>query len=326
MHKREFLKAAAGLCLFGSGASNLVLGLTGCGTLDSSARTIRGERLEVPHSTGVEAPRTAAPVAATDCHIHIFDPRFPRPGGRSGVWATVADYQLFRRRIGVSRCIVVSPGSYEFDNSALVHGLDQFGRSARGVASIRLDVPDDELERLDARGVRGIRLYLLGEHPTKPDQLPQYARRIARLGWHIQIVAGRGAEKLIEAERFLVELPCPLVLDHFGYVPQPAGVQHPGLGVIRRLLDKGNTYVKLSAPYITSKSAPPSYSDIDELAMHLIRLAPERMLWGSDWPHPTAPKPVPDDAVLFDLLAKWAPDPATQRRILVENPQRLYWS
>ena len=326
MRRRNSLKASAGFCLFGASTSTMLLGLTGCAHSEQSSRTIQGEPLEVPHSSGQNPPRTAAPTGATDCHIHIFDPRFPRPGGGKGIWATVADYQLFRKRIGVSRCIVVSTTGYQFDNSPVLHGLDQFGSSARGVVAVPLDVSNQELQRLHSHGARGVRLYLIGERSTQPDQLSRYARRVARLGWHLQVTVGRGAEKLVEAEKFLRDLPCPLVLDHFAYIPQPTGLQHPGVAVVSRLLEKGNTYIKLSAPYITSREGPPSYSDLEELATYFIRLAPERMLWASDWPHVPRPKLLPNDAALFDRLEKWAPDEALRRRILVENPSRLYWS
>jgi predicted TIM-barrel fold metal-dependent hydrolase len=265
------------------------------------------------------------PVGATDCHHHIFDPRFPRPNGRKGVWGTVADYRLLRRRLGLSRSIVISPGSYEFDNSCLVDALDQLGGTSRGVAAVKLDVSDAELDRLHGHGVRGIRLYLIGDTPTAPSQFAAYAARIARLNWHIQVVANSG-DALVAAQSAFLELSCPLVIDHFGHVNQPEGVRHPSMNVLRRLLDRGRAYVKLSAPYISSRVGAPTYADIDPVAIELVRAAPERMLWGTDWPHPTVTtEPKPDDAAMLDRLALWAPEAALRRRILVDNPSRLYW-
>ena len=285
-----------------------------------------GEALAVPHSSGISPPRLALPAGTTDCHHHIFDPRFPRPNGRQGIWGTVADYRLLRRRLGLTRSVITSPQSYAFDNSCLIDALDQLGESTRGVAAVRLDVGDSELDRLHARGVRGIRLYLVGDAPTPPDRFIDYARRIERLGWHIQMVAVDG-NALVAAEAALQKLPCTLVIDHFAYVTQPRGVRHPSMDALCRLLDKGNVYVNLSAPYITSQAGPPDYADIDPVAIALVRAAPERLLWGTDWPHPlVTTEPKPDDAAMLDRLALWAPDEAVRRRILVENPERLYWA
>lgn len=329
MKRRDFLKCSAGFSAMVLCGSTLGCMTTG-NAVDKASGTVRGERLEVPNSNGSDPPSTAAPVGATDCHIHIFDPRFPRAvklAANVPVWATVADYRLLQRRLGLSRVVVVSPSSYGFDNSCLVNALDTLGDKARGIAVFKIDVPDAELDRLHAHGVRGIRLYI-EKGRTKPEELSTFARRISRLGWHIQLVVGRDPNKLVEVERYLTGLSCPLVIDHFGYVPQPDGVRHPGVSVLRRLLDKGNTWIKLSGVYIRSKVGYPTYSDVNELAIDLVRSAPQRILWGTDWPHTGVRdrKVVPDSAMLFDQLAIWSPDENVRRRILVENPQRLYWS
>src|SRR5262249_71996 len=154
-----------------------------------------------------------------------------------GIWGTVDDYRLLRRRLGLSRSVIASPSSYGFDNRCLVDALEQFGESSRGVAAIQLDISDAELDRLHRHGVRGIRLYLIGDAPTPPDEFAAYAQRIARLGWHIQAVAVSD-DALIDAERAFMQLPCTLVIDHFGYVSQPGGIDRPSMSVLRRLLDK----------------------------------------------------------------------------------------
>jgi len=316
--RRDVLRGFAGL-------TGMALGL-GFGPAARAGGDVRGESLVVPYSDGTAPPTMSLPACATDCHHHIFDPRFPRPNGRKGIWGTVDDYRLLRRRLGLSRSVIASPSSYGFDNACLVDALDALGETSRGIAALRLDDSDAELDRLHHHGVRGIRLYLIGDSPTAPDQFSSYAARIARLGWHIQMVAVND-EALVAAELALLQLPCTLVVDHFGYVAQPDGVHRPSMKVPRRLLDKGNVYVKLSAPYITSKLGAPGYADIDPVATQLIRAAPERMLWGSDWPHPlVTADPRPNDAAMLDRLALWAPDPAVRHRILVDNPSRLYWA
>ncbi len=287
---------------------------------------MQGETIVVPHSFGAAPPKFVLPPGATDCHHHIFDPRFPRPNGRQGIWGTVADYRLLLRRLGLSRSVITSPQSYGFDNSCLVDALDNLGATTRGVAAVRLDVSDEELARLHEHGVRGIRLYLIGDAPTPPEQFAAYAERIAPLGWHIQMVAVQG-DALVAAEPALAGLSCTLVIDHFGYVTQPEGVRHPSMNTLRRLLDTGRVYVKLSAPYITSRVGPPTYADVDEVAMALIRHAPERMLWGTDWPHPlVTTDPKPDDAAMLEKLLLWAPDETIRHKILVDNPTRVYWT
>jgi predicted TIM-barrel fold metal-dependent hydrolase len=169
-------------------------------------------------------------------------------------------------------------------------------------------------------------LYLIGDTPTAPSQFAAYAARIERLNWHIQVVANSG-DALVAAQSAFLELSCPLVIDHFGHVNQPEGVRHPSMNVLRRLLDRGRAYVKLSAPYISSRVGAPTYADIDPVAIELVRAAPQRMLWGTDWPHPTVTtEPKPDDAAMLDRLALWAPEAALRRCILVDNPSRLYWA
>jgi predicted TIM-barrel fold metal-dependent hydrolase len=316
--RRAFVTSLAGL-------SALALGMGGCAATNRAAHK-SGEQQAVPYSHGTQPPSLLVSVGATDCHHHIFDPRFPRPNGRTGIWGTVDDYRLLRRRLGLSRSVIASPSSYGFDNRCLVDALDALGETSRGVAAVKLDTSDAELDRLHRHGVRGIRLYLIGEAPTAPEQFDAYAARIARLGWHIQVVAVRD-EALVAAEAAFMRLPCTLVIDHFGYVAQPGGINRPSMNVLRRLLDKGNVYVKLSAPYITSKVGAPTYADVDPVATALVHAAPERMLWGSDWPHPLVTKePWPDDAAMLDRLAIWAPDPHVRQSILVDNPTRLYWA
>ncbi|MBV9890265.1 MAG: amidohydrolase family protein, partial [Rhizobacter sp.] len=183
--RRTFIQSAAGL----SGlALGIGAGVAACAT--SPSRAVQGERLTapVPYSGGLDPPVLAMPVGATDCHHHIFDPRFPRPNGRTGIWGTVDDYRLLRRRLGLSRSVIASPSSYGFDNSCLVDALDKFGETSRGVAAVKLEDSDEELDRLHRHGVRGIRLYLIGDTPTPPERFADYAARIARLGWHIQMV------------------------------------------------------------------------------------------------------------------------------------------
>lgn len=268
----------------------------------------------------------ATPWGATDCHHHIGDRRFAKADGSAPTEATVAQYRVFKRRLGLTRSIVIAASSHGDDNSVVLDALDQLGPdAARGVAIVRPGVTDEFLDQLHRSGVRGMRFYLgKGSIPTA-HELRQMAERAHSRGWHVQIVGDRDRELIAEWEATLASLPCPVVIDHMGYAPQPGGETSATAKTMFRLLRAGNTYVKLSGVYIQSKVGFPSYSDVDNLAIALVQCAPERMLWGTDWPHPGAGSNKPDGAMLLDRLAIWAPAESTRRLILVDNPQRLYW-
>jgi predicted TIM-barrel fold metal-dependent hydrolase len=183
-------------------------------------------------------------------------------------------------------------------------------------------VTDAELKRLAAAGVRGIRFNLVQAGATTVDMLEPLSKRVHELGWHVQIhMLG---DQIVVIKELLQRLPSPIVFDHLGRIPASSSITHPAFGVISKLIDKGQTWVKLSSAYQDSKVGPPSYADMMGLAQAYVKAAPERMLWGSDWPHPTMKDGKPDDAILLDLLSDWAPDERTRMRILVENPQALY--
>lgn len=273
-----------------------------------------------PQSSGTEPPSPPLPVGAVDCHMHIFDPRFPFVPGRSPDYGTVADYRLFQKRMGLRRNIVVSPSSYGFDNSCLVDALRQFGAEARGIAGVAADVADAELDDLDAEGVRGVRLNFGRVAGTTIEDLERLAARVARLGWHLQL--HMAANGIVEHEARLAGLPVLLVIDHYGCAPQPGGENHPVADVLCRLMDGGNTYVKLARHHNVPDDG--HYEAHAPLARRLIRHAPDRLLWGSDWNHGQQ-RIKPDDAALVNQIARWSPDEAARHRILVDNPNRVYW-
>jgi D-galactarolactone isomerase len=282
----------------------------------------------VPNSTGTEAPTLKAPANACDCHMHIYDAeRFPplRPGSRLQTNARVSEYRLLQKRIGTTRTVVVSPAVYVTDNRVTLDAIAQLGPDARGVAVIHPTITDAELKSLADGGIRGIRFTQFDPNTatTTIDMIEPLSKRVNDLGWHVQIHM-RG-DQIVAAEDLWPRLPSPIVFDHMGRLPQPDGADYPAFEIIRRLIDKGRTWVKISGAYLDTKVGPPTYADATKVAQAYVKAAPERMVWGSDWPHPTeslAHKP--NDAVLFDLLAEWAPDEATRRRILVENPEVLY--
>jgi predicted TIM-barrel fold metal-dependent hydrolase len=240
----------------------------------------------------------------------------------------VEEYRRLQRRIGTTRNVVVTPSAYGTDNRVTLDAIAQFGAGARGVAVIRNDISDAELKTLAAGGIRGIRFSLAVANRVAPALPPatigaieSLDKRVNALGWHLQFNVT--ADQVVAAEDVLNRLSAPMVFDHMGHIPQPAGVEHPAYRIIRRLVDKGRTWVKLSVTYDSSKIGPPTYADVNKVGIAYVRGAPERMLWGSNWPHPNETQK-PNDAQLFDLLSQWAPEEATRRRILVENPATLY--
>jgi predicted TIM-barrel fold metal-dependent hydrolase len=284
-------------------------------------------QITVPNSAGTESPTLKAPTSACDCHIHIYDPaRFPMAPNRRlpPTDAAVPQYRSLQKRIGTTRVVIVTPRNYATQNQVTVDAIAQLSPQARGVAVLHPTVTDAELKRLHEAGVRGIR-FSLSDPATAVvtfEMVEPLSNRVADLGWHVQFnVEG---QQVVEWATLLRRLPSQTVFDHMGHPPLPAGIQHPSHGIIRGLLDRGRTWVKLSGAYANSRVGPP-YPEAALIAHAFIKAAPERMVWGSDWPHPTeAADRKPNDAVLFDLLSEWAPDEATRHRILVENPATLY--
>ncbi|MBR1175326.1 amidohydrolase family protein [Bradyrhizobium sp. KB893862 SZCCT0404] len=284
---------------------------------------IAGERLTVPNSTGTAPPNHAAPVGAVDCHYHVFDPAFPPPSGSLTTIGTKHDYALFRRRIGLSRSVLIGASTYGLNNDCFFDALRFFGNTARGVAIVPQGASREEVRQLHRQGVRGIRIYLGRGDPASPQAIRDMAALIADFGWNIEIVVSHHSELLCEVEPVLAELPCRVVLGHFAFVRQPNGLMTRAGQSLRRLLDRPQTWLKLSGVYHVSAEAD-GFKDVDPMARDLICQAPDRMVWGSDWPHTRGRSEKPDGAALFDQLWSWA-DEEIVRRILVDNPKRLYW-
>jgi D-galactarolactone isomerase len=191
------------------------------------------------------------------------------------------------------------------------------------VAVVDDKVSAEELKRMHGLGVRGIRFNLATGGATTQDMIEPLARRVNDLGWHIQVNAN--PDKIMEVMPILERVPSLIVFDHLAHIPQPDGVKHPLFAKVTTLMDKGRTWMKLSGAYADTKVGPPSYADSSAVARAYAKAFPERCVWGSDWPHPTEQqKQLPDDALLFDLLADWVPDEKTRNRILVDNPTTLY--
>ena len=272
-------------------------------------------------------PKLRVPAGACDCHMHFYGPEDRYPTAPTALFlpplASVADYREVQTRLGLERVVVVQPTSYGTDNRCTMDCVAKLGDQARAVVVVDRTADDAELERLTAEGARGIRFHMLPGGALPWSILKEMAARVQSFGWHVQLqLDGR---ELPEREAMLRRLPCALVIDHVGKFLGPVTPDNGAFQCLLRLLESGRVWIKLSAPYETSQVGPPGYDDVGTLAKALVRAAPERMLWASNWPHPgQTGERRPDEAALLDLLLDWAPDETTRRRILVDNPATLY--
>ena len=219
----------------------------------------------------------------------------------------------------MQRVVVVQPSTYGLDNSCTLEAVAKVGATARAVICANDRTSDAELEQFHRQGARGIRFFMMKGGPVGWDMLDGLADRARDLGWHIQLqLDGRTLPDYMNQLDPIADL---LVIDHVGRFVEPVAIDHPGFKALLRLVDRGAS-VKLSAPYESSKTAAP-WSDIGRLAKELVKRAPDRMVWATNWPHPMQ-VPRPDDTPLLDMLLDWVPDEATRARILVDNPARLY--
>jgi D-galactarolactone isomerase len=275
--------------------------------------------------TDGKRPRLKAPPGACDTHMHIYEERFTLAPTATfkPPHAPTPDYLAMRKRLGIARTVVVQPSGYAADNRCALEAMAAMGDSVRGIAVVEPGVADAELDRLTKAGMRGIRYFMLPGGVLPWDSLEAMAVRVGNFGWHVQLqLDGR---LLPEKEPLLKRLTGTLVIDHNGKFLEPVAVDHPSFKCLLRLLENGRTWVKLSAPYETSKKGPPLYPDVGALAKALVKAAPERCVWASNWPHPSVPREqCPDDADLLDLLLDWAPDEKRRNKILADNPAKLY--
>jgi D-galactarolactone isomerase len=253
-----------------------------------------------------------------DCHLHIYRPPAAAPVPAN---AGLADYRRLQQRLGLERAVIVQPAAYGCDNRCTLESTAALGEAGRCVVIPAPEADAATLAALHGRGARGVRFHMLPGGPLGWDALEPLARRIAPLGWHVQLQM-RGAG-LPEVETRLAALPVPVVIDHIGRFEGGTTPEAPPFRTLLRLIEAGRAWVKLSAPYWSSTEGAP-FADVAPLVRKLAEVAPERLLWASNWPHPSITGAKPDDATLMELLLGWLPDDDTRRRVLVANPARLY--
>ncbi|QJR11423.1 2-pyrone-4,6-dicarbaxylate hydrolase [Usitatibacter rugosus] len=291
----------------------------------------------LPFHPAPSRPRFALPRGAVDAHCHVFGPgaAFPYAPERKYTPCDASKDDLFalRDRLGFERNVIVQATCHGADNRALADALRHSGGKARGVATVRPGVTDSELRELHAAGVRGVRFNFVRRlaDSTPAAALLEIARRVEPLGWHV-VVYLESAD-LPTHRDFLAALPTIVVLDHMACPDVTQPVDGPAFeSFVAMLREHRNIWSKVSCPERLSVSGPPArggerhaYRDVIPFARRIVETFPDRVLWGTDWPHPNLKDPMPDDGLLVDIIPHIAATAELQRKMLVANPMRLYW-
>lgn len=266
------------------------------------------------------------PPGAWDCHMHFYreeDIGTISPIGLLMPPATLDHYRKVRDRMGTTNVVAVQSVAYGFDNSLMLDAMAKFDGLTRGVVVLPADASKSLIAEFNSQGVCGARAFMLDGSILNWSDLPFIAKQIEPFGWHLQIqLDGR---TLPERFDLLNNLPCPVVIEHNGKYLTPVEPEHPSFSALLRLLDNDRTWVKLSGAYETSRTGPPHYVDVSKLAQRIVGHRPDRLVWGSNFPHPGFSNPAPDEVALLDLLLDWTGgDIELRKQILVDNPLNLY--
>jgi 2-pyrone-4,6-dicarboxylate lactonase len=277
----------------------------------------------------VRAPKLKMPPGSCDCHAHVFGPQAQFPYLTHAAYiapdASTDDYVRMLRAIGCERGVLVQPSVYGTDNRAMLAALRSQVFAFRGVAVIDESIGDNELADMHAAGVRGVRINFASATPGLTlAQAPRLADRLKAFGWHLQFFMK--LSELTHAEEKLSKLKVDLVIDHFAQIRADDGIDSPLFRTLLNILKRDNVWAKIMGPYFVSSRAP-GYADVTPFARAVVAAAPDRVIWGTDWPHPAThglKVPMPNDGDLADMLLEWVPDEAQRKKVLVTNPARLY--
>jgi 2-pyrone-4,6-dicarboxylate lactonase len=285
----------------------------------------------IPPDPHPDKPKFEFPPLACDCHAHICGPSSVYAYILQRIYsppdALLPEYNHLLDKLGCRRAVLVQPSFYGTDNSAMLAAMKAAGAAFRGVAVIGDDTTANQLEGMHAAGIRGARLNIVdvreGKGQLPAERIARLADRIKPFGWHIEFLMH--VDEFPEIDVTLGRLPVDVVFGHLGYVKTEKGITTPGFQSLLRLLRGGRAWAKLTGPYrISSQTLP--HADTNVFAHALLDAAPDRIVWGTDWPHVAAKWtiPVPNDGALADLLLDWIPDASLRARVLAENPERLY--
>lgn len=273
-------------------------------------------------------PRIAVPKGACDTHAHIFGPmdRYPPKETRryDPPDATIERYRTMLGALGVDRGVMVQSSAYGSNNNVLLDGLAVAGENFRGIALVDPGISQDELRRYHGSGIRGVRASTLPNAPTLTEDMAGLARKIADLGW-VFLVHLQHISELPRLASILPSLPVPCVIDNFGRIRGDDGLEHEDFQDLLRLFgDNKNCWVKLCSFYRLSDQGAPDYADMEDYTRAFVAACPDRLIWGTNWPHPNCPVAIPNDGDLFDTLFDWIGDETVRHKILVDNPARLF--
>ena len=270
-------------------------------------------------------PALKAPAGATDCHMHLYLPGYEAQAGGPNIaeLATVADYRQVQQRLSLERVVVAQSNAYQFDNRSILQGVADIGQArARAVVAVPTDISESQVETLHAQGARGARIMQLPGGAVGMEGLAAVEARVKAFGWHFMVQFN--SHEIDNYMATLQAIETDYIIDHIGKFMPPVVADDPRVAQILSLLDRGNAWIKICGGYETSLSGGPEYADVSPLAKRLIQHAPERVIWGSNWPHVGVPREqYPDDAEQLDVLLHWA-DESIRQKILVDNPAALY--
>jgi len=284
----------------------------------------------LPPDRNPRRPGVVLPAGSVDTHVHVFEPGYPLSPGRGydPPDSTLADLKRLHAALGIERVVFTQPSVYGTDNSAILNAMAALNAEqpnrARCVVAVDMKISDKELVALDAAGVRGVRLNTdnKGGMPIRRAEIPELAARIRPFGWHLEFLFP--GKDIVELEPVFTALELPVSIAHFAYQPATAGVKAAGFQALLELARRGNTWVKISGANRVSATDLPPYDDVKPMAEALIDAAPERIMWGTDWPHPNKYVVNPNDGDLVDAFGEWVSDEAMRRRIMVETPAAFY--
>ena len=275
-------------------------------------------------------PNIILPQGSIDTHVHVFESKYKLSPvrGYTPPDATLADLKHLHDTLGLDRVVFTQPSIYGTDNSAILDGINNLNGAtsnrARGVVAVSLDVTDEELADFDAQGIRGIRLNTdnKGGMPIGLDQIAQIAERIDGLNWHLEFLFP--GQDILDLMPIFTSLKVPMSIGHFAYQPATAGVEAPGFQSLLELMRQGNTWMKISGANRVSQTDLPPYDDVKPMAQALIEVAPDRIMWGTDWPHPNKYEVNPNDGDLVNALGEWVTDEGLRRKVMVDTPASFY--
>jgi predicted TIM-barrel fold metal-dependent hydrolase len=275
-------------------------------------------------------PRIALPKGAVDTHVHVFEPGYPLSPARgyNPPDSTLADLRHLHATLGIGRVVFTQPSIYGIDNSAILDAMGKLNAEtpgrARAVVALDMNFTEKQLAALDASGVRGVRLNTdnKGGMPIELEQVPELAARIRPFGWHLEFLFP--GKDILELMPVFTALKVPMSIAHFAYQPATAGVGAPGFRALLDLVRRGNTWIKISGANRVSRGDLPPYDDVKPMAQALVEAAPDRIMWGTDWPHPNKYVANPNDGDLVDAFGDWVADEAMRRRIMVDTPAAFY--